>query len=212
MPDRKVFLDTETTGLQPGVDKIIEIACVEVVDRKIGRGIQSYVCPPVRVTPGALAIHGLSDEMLSGHKPMRDVWPMFAEFVGDSEVLIHNASFDMAFLRDEVPGLSFSKVTDTVELARSILGPKRKVTLDQLAKNFGIKRMRGQYHGALEDATDLANVWIQMTIGQESFDMPVKKDPVPIGWNGPRPVVFAATAEELAAHKAFMQRHGMIAF
>jgi DNA polymerase-3 subunit epsilon len=211
-PERRVFLDTETTGLQPGIDKIVEVACVEVVGREIREAVQSYVRPPIRVTPGALAVHGLSDDMLAGHPTLLEVWPRFAEFIGDSEVMIHNASFDMAFLRDEVPGLAFSKVTDTIAVARGILGPKRKLTLDQLSKNYGIKRMRGKYHGALQDATDLANVWLQMTIGQEVLALPAAEERKPVAWVGGRPYVYAATAAELAAHKAFMERHGMMAF
>ena len=103
--DRKVALDLETTGLQAGIDKIIEIGCVEIVDRKIGLTLRHYVCPPVRVTPGAEAVHGLTDSFLSGFTSIETVWPDVMDFIDGAEVLIHNAPFDMAFLDAEVGGI-----------------------------------------------------------------------------------------------------------
>lgn len=213
---RQVFLDVETTGLDTNFDRVVEIAVVEVVDRKIGASLQSYVNPPVKVSSGAQAIHGLSTEELAKHPEFREVWPDFEFFIGDDEILIHNAKYDAAILDNELGDFSKRyRITDTLAMSRALRPHKKKHSLDQLCADYKIDSGRGQYHGALQDATALARVWLEMTVQQAGLwgaaGEELKKPPVVLDLSV-RPVVVCATAEELEAHRNFMLKHKLEMF
>jgi DNA polymerase-3 subunit epsilon len=209
---RQIVLDTETTGLDHRTgDRVIEIGCVEMLGRKLtGQRFHVYLNPERPVDPGAVAVHGLSDEFLADKPKFASVVQDFMDFVRDGELVIHNAAFDVGFLNNELALLGREKldqicsgVTDTLRMARD-LRPGRKNSLDALCNEFGIDNSGREYHGALLDAELLAEVYLAMTRGQNSlemeFDAPVvntrskQVQRVPL-------VVLAATAEEQADHQ-----------
>jgi DNA polymerase-3 subunit epsilon len=208
---RQIVLDTETTGLDHRTgDRVIEIGCVEMLGRKLtGQRFHVYLNPERPVDPGAVAVHGLSDEFLADKPKFASVVQDFVDFVRDGQLVIHNAAFDVGFLNNELALLGREKldqicsgVTDTLRMARD-LRPGRKNSLDALCNEFGIDNSGREYHGALLDAELLAEVYLAMTRGQNSlemeFDAPVvntrskQVQRVPL-------VVLAATAEEQADH------------
>lgn len=208
-----VFADIETTGLSANSDQIIELGAARMVDRKIVATFQAYVRPRVRVTPGAFAIHGLSDDFLSKFEGIRDVYPRFSEFLGDDDVMIHNAPFDVGFLNAETGGALSARhrVTDTLVMARANR-PRKRNSLDVLVKEFGIPLDRSK-HGAMDDSVALAHVWLAMTAGQETMDVSSVVDSRPM--YAPvteRTIVRLASPEELEAHRNYMLKHKMAVF
>jgi DNA polymerase-3 subunit epsilon len=189
---RRIVLDTETTGLEPAEGhRIIELACIELYDRRpTGRHFHRYLNPERLVDLAASQVHGMTAEDLLDKPRFTDIADEFLGFVEGAELLIHNAPFDVAFLDAELeragrPRLSGAcRVTDTLELARS-LNPGRKNSLDALCERYGVDHSRRTLHGALLDAQLLADVWIAMTRGQETLDI----------------VLAAADAVVLAAHE-----------
>jgi len=175
---RQVVLDTETTGLDASAGhRIVEIACVELCNRRIsGRIWQRYLDPERDIDEGALAVHGLTRERLRGEPRFADVAQELLDFVDSAEVLIHNAPFDQSFLRAEFERIGRSdalahwQVCDTLALARSLYPGKRNA-LDALCERHGVSRAHRILHGALLDARLLAEVYLAMTRGQESLDM-----------------------------------------
>lgn len=217
---RKVVLDTETTGLE--VDRghrVIEIGCVELVDRRpSGRTFQRYLNPERSSDPGAVAVHGITDEFLRDKPKFADVAKDFVAFIDGAELLIHNATFDAAFLDDELKraGVAHGKladhaaIVDTLDLARRKY-PGQRNTLDALCKRLGVDNSRREVHGALLDAYLLADVWVAMTAGQVALALGSGETGVKIGGTVPdtatgrlavRPRVLHATAAETAAHAA----------
>jgi DNA polymerase-3 subunit epsilon len=209
---RQIVLDTETTGLDHRTgDRVIEIGCVEMLGRKLtGQRFHVYLNPERPVDPGAVAVHGLSDEFLADKPKFASVVQDFVDFVRDGQLVIHNAAFDVGFLNNELALLGREKldqicsgVTDTLRMARD-LRPGRKNSLDALCNEFGIDNSGREYHGALLDAELLAEVYLAMTRGQNSlemeFDAPVvntrskQVQRVPL-------VVLAATDDELTEHE-----------
>ncbi|MBU3747503.1 MAG: DNA polymerase III subunit epsilon [Burkholderiales bacterium] len=180
---RQVVLDTETTGLSVADGhRVIELACVELINRQAsGRHWHHYFDPERDIDEGAQAVHGLSRERLEGEPKFADLATDFLDFVGDAEVLIHNAPFDLGFLRAELgrvglPELSSQcQVTDTLMLARE-LHPGKRNSLDALCERYGISNAHRSLHGALLDARLLADVYLAMTRGQESLEIGLVAD------------------------------------
>lgn len=175
---RQVVLDTETTGLEPSEGhRIIEIGCVELVDRRAtGRVFHEYVNPGREVEAGALEIHNISNEFLANKPPFSGIAQEFLKFVESAELVIHNAAFDVAFINSELRTLGDAEaditrqcgVLDTLVLARR-MHPGQKNSLDALCKRYHVDNSSRQYHGALLDAQILADVYLAMTGGQAAL-------------------------------------------
>lgn len=213
---REIVLDTETTGLSPrDGDRIVEIGCIELVNHvATGETYHQYVNPERPMPEEAFAIHGLSDEFLSGQPVMADVMDGFVEFIGDAALVIHNAEFDMRFInaeldrlgRDELP---MSRAVDTVRMAREKF-PGAPASLDALCRRFDIDNSARSLHGALLDAQLLAEVYLEL-IGGRQPDLELKADRAKSQTRAgsaerrePRP--HAPGEEELAAHRAFLDK------
>ncbi|WP_303962556.1 DNA polymerase III subunit epsilon [Succinatimonas hippei] len=178
---RQVALDTETTGKSDdgttGTHRIIEVGCVEIINRRLtGRQLQLFVNPDRHIDEEATEVHGITDEMLADKPHFAEVADELIDFIRGSELLIHNAKFDSAFLDKEWDLLKLNehtkdmcKIVDTVELARKI-NPNNQVNLDNLCSIYDIDNSRRTVHGALLDAQLLAEVYLAMTGGQSSFD------------------------------------------
>jgi DNA polymerase III subunit epsilon len=174
---RQVFLDTETTGLSAELgDRVIEIGCVEMVDRRLsGRTLHHYLNPQRSSHPDALRIHGLGDEFLSDKPLFAAVVDGLLAFIDGAEVVIHNASFDVGFLDHELarlqrPALNThaGKITDSLLMAREMF-PGKSNSLDALCKRLEVDNRSRSLHGALLDAGLLAEVYLAMTRGQKSL-------------------------------------------
>ena len=176
---RSVVLDTETTGM-PVTDghRIIEIGCVELQGRKLtGRHFHVYLQPDRDIDEGALAVHGITSEFLTGKPRFREVADEFFEFVKGAQLIIHNAAFDLGFLNNEFALLGQQErsdlsehctVLDTLMLARG-RHPGQRNNLDALCKRYGVDNSGRDLHGALLDAEILADVYLAMTGGQTSL-------------------------------------------
>ena len=213
---REVVLDTETTGLNPLTgDRIVEIGCVELVNHvATGKSFHQYVNPQRPMPDEAFRVHGLSDEFLADQPVMSDVMADFIEFIGDAPLIIHNADFDMRFINAELnllgqTQLQMARAVDTVRLAREKF-PGAPASLDALCKRFGIDNSSRSLHGALLDAQLLAEVYLEL-IGGRQPDFELAADRGGCTCRGrdaerrePRP--HAASEEELAAHKAFVEK------
>ena len=177
---RQVALDTETTGKSddgtPGEHRIIEVGCVEIIDRKLtGRQLQLYVNPERPVDEEAFNVHGISNEFLADKPLFKDVANELVDFIRGSELLIHNAKFDVGFMDKEWAMLGFDETTndmanvvDTVSLAMKLC-PGHQVNLDNLCNLFDVDKSARTVHGALLDAQILAEVYLAMTGGQASL-------------------------------------------
>jgi DNA polymerase-3 subunit epsilon len=176
---RQIVLDTETTGLEVSQGhRVIEIGCIELRDRRpTGRTFHKYLCPDREVEPGALAVHGITNEFLSTQPRFGDVVEELLEFLREAELIIHNAAFDVGFLdseltrlkRDEAIG-EICQVLDTLALARQ-LHPGQRNSLDALCKRYGIDNSHREFHGALLDAKILSDVYLTMTGGQGALTL-----------------------------------------
>ena len=176
---RQVVLDTETTGLNAKLgDRIIEIGCIEILDRRISeRLFHSYLNPEREVELGATRVHGLTREDLMAKPKFAEVAKDFLEFIAGAELIIHNADFDVEFLDLELGRARLAplkehaaKVTDTLAHARE-LHPGKKNTLDALCERYFVDHAQRTLHGALLDARLLAECYLAMTRGQESLVM-----------------------------------------
>lgn len=177
---RQVVLDTETTGLEPAQGhRIIEIGCVELNNRRrTEKTFHHYLNPERAVEDGAYDVHGLSDEFLSTKPLFRDVAGDFINFVRDSELIIHNAPFDVAFINMELETLGkewgsledYCSVIDTLKIARE-LHPGQKNSLDALCARYAIDNSNRDLHGALLDAQILLEVYLAMTGGQTALSL-----------------------------------------
>jgi len=175
---RQIVLDTETTGLEPKEGhRIIEIGCVEMIDRRLtGNTFHQYINPERKVDEGALAVHGISNEFLQDKPVFTQVVDDFIEFVKDSELVIHNAPFDIGFLNHELGLISrikktmqdYCTVLDTLVMAKK-LHPGQRNNLDALCRRYGIDNTNRDLHGALLDSEILADVYLAMTGGQVSL-------------------------------------------
>ncbi len=174
---RQIFVDTETTGLEPGLGhRVVEIGCVEMLNRRLsGRDLHFYLNPERRNHEDALKVHGLTDEFLADKPLFAHVVDDFLAFVHGAEVIMHNAAFDAAFLNEELKRVGkpmfhtvVHTVTDSLLLARDMF-PGKSNSLDALCKRLEVNNASRTLHGALLDAGLLAEVYIRMTRGQETL-------------------------------------------
>lgn len=211
---RQVFLDTETTGLSPeSGDRIVEIGCVEMVNRRLsGRNLHFYLNPERRNHEDALKVHGLTDEFLANKPLFEAVADELVEYLSGAEIIIHNASFDIGFLNEELKRigrppitLCVSAVTDSLLLARDTF-PGKANSLDALCKRLEVNNANRTLHGALLDAGLLAEVYIRMTRGQESLVIDSSDasapgyEPIVVDFSAFDLVVIEADENELAEH------------
>ncbi|MGL1833852.1 DNA polymerase III subunit epsilon [Rhodocyclaceae bacterium SMB388] len=211
---RQIVLDTETTGLDwRNGDRVIEIGCVELLNRNLtGRHYHVYLNPERGIAAEAIAVHGITEEFLADKPRFRDVVGDFEAFVRDAELVIHNASFDVGFLNHELKLLGreplervCSGVIDTLRMAKE-QNPGKKASLDALCDRHQIENAHRTLHGALLDAEILAEVYLAMTRGQESLIMQLD-EPAPdasesaarLGDRAPIRII-RASADELAEH------------
>jgi DNA polymerase-3 subunit epsilon len=178
---RQIVLDTETTGLDPAQGhRIIEIGCVELVNRKITRNtLHLYINPMHEVDPAALEVHGITNEFLADKPIFDQIAQDFINFVCGAELVIHNASFDIGFLNHELallqgenfkPIEQYCTVLDTLAMARK-KHPGQKNNLDALCKRYSVDNSQRDLHGALKDAEILAEVYLAMSGGQSSLGL-----------------------------------------
>lgn len=174
---RQIFLDTETTGLSPeSGDRIVEIGCVEMLNRRLsGRDLHYYLNPERRSSEDAVRVHGLSDEFLADKPLFASVADELLAYLEGAEIVIHNASFDVGFLNEELRRVGRPKIetlaariTDSLAMAREMF-PGKSNSLDALCKRLEVDNTARSLHGALLDAGLLAEVYIRMTRGQESL-------------------------------------------
>ncbi|MEO8417803.1 MAG: DNA polymerase III subunit epsilon [Methylophilaceae bacterium] len=218
MSQRQVFLDTETTGLYPAQGhRIIEIAAVEVINRRITRNhFHVYLNPEREIDPAAQEVHGITLEFLQDKPHFPDIVDEFFDFVGGAELVIHNAPFDVGFLNAELGRIDranigdvSANIVDTLKIAKE-MRPGQRNNLDALCRHFGIDNSKRTLHGALLDAELLADVYLAMTRGQESLmiDMletsGVSDDVAVIARSKPLTVI-EATSDELAAHQQYLE-------
>jgi DNA polymerase-3 subunit epsilon len=216
---REIVLDTETTGLDPlQGDRIVEIGCIELVNRfPTGRTFHYYVNPERDMPPGAFAVHGLSTEFLQDKPLFADIAAELVAFLEDSPLVIHNAAFDLAFLNAELsrltlPIIARERLVDTLLLARR-RHPGGANRLDDLCQRYGIDNSRRNKHGALLDAELLAEVYLEL-IGARQAQLGLDAAATPLRAAGggivvtvrerPAPLAPRLSAEELAAHAAFI--------
>jgi DNA polymerase-3 subunit epsilon len=215
---RQIVLDTETTGLEPSQGhRIIEIGCVEIVNRRVTTNhFHQYIQPDRPVDEGARAVHGISDDFLRDKPRFAAVVDDLLAFVRGAEVIIHNAPFDVGFLDHELRLLGASygdfvshcTVTDTLALARR-MHPGQKNSLDALCKRYNIDNTHRELHGALLDSQILADVYLAMTGGQSALtfdrgagaDRPATQVSDRLPADRPRLRVVPATGDERAAHE-----------
>ena len=183
---RQVFIDTETTGFDYKIgNRIIEFGAVEVIDRRVtGNTLHFYCNPNYEVEAGALAIHGLTNDFLSDKPLFEDKAGEMIEFLKDSEVIIHNAAFDVPFINWELGLLKdnkygtlenhVAKIIDSLEIARK-KHPLQKNNLDALCKRYQIRNDHRTFHGALLDSELLADVYLAMTGGQTNLTLQTAK-------------------------------------
>ncbi len=216
---RQIFLDTETTGLYPGSgDRIIEIACVELAHRKLTGAHRHFYLNPGRDShEDALRIHGISNEFLRDKPVFAAVVDELLDFLAGAEIIIHNAPFDVAFLNKELELIgrdpfarSVGSITDTLAMAKELYPGKRN-SLDMLCDRLGVDNSGRTLHGALLDAQLLADVYINMTRGQEALlaeAEPGHDDTgaaVALDLSGFDLPVLAANDSECAAHEAIIR-------
>ena len=210
---RQIILDTETTGLDPNLGhRVIEIAAVELVDRRLtGSYFHRYVNPERASDDGALEVHGLTEDFLRDKPKFGEIIQELLDFIGGAELVIHNAPFDTGFLNREFDLLSLKPVSeycpnvvDTLQLARE-LNPGKRNGLDALCERYQIDNSTRTLHGALLDANLLAEAFLAMTRGQDSLIMDIEPTPqaaaaTRIAIGKLELIVIAASAEELAEH------------
>ncbi|RSZ55847.1 DNA polymerase III subunit epsilon [Massilia atriviolacea] len=214
---RQIVLDTETTGLNPRTgDRVIEVGCVELVNRMLtGNNFHRYINPERDSEEGALAVHGLTTEFLRDKPKFAEIAQELREYIQGAEVIIHNAPFDLGFLNNEFKLLGLpsftehcSGVIDTLVNAKE-MHPGKRNSLDALCDRYGVSNAHRKLHGALLDAELLADVYLSMTRGQNSLSMDVEEE---AGGGGglleavalADVIVLAASADELAEHESVL--------
>jgi len=214
---RQIILDTETTGLEPSDGhRIIEIGCVELVNRRItGNTYHQYIQPDREIDAGAREVHGITDRYLADKPRFADIAEEFLAFIRGAELIIHNAPFDVGFINHEFSLLKKSvgplsehcSIIDTLAIARR-LHPGQRNNLDALCKRYHIDNSQRELHGALLDAEILADVYLALTGGQAALSLDSRGD---LHGEKPQPIrrlptdrpplrVIRADPEELAAH------------
>lgn len=217
---RLVVLDTETTGLSAeNGDRVIELGCVELFNRKLtGNDLHIYFNPERESHEDALKVHGLTTDFLRDKPKFATLANDVIEYLRDAELIIHNAAFDVGFLNKEfervgLPQLKtfVGQVTDTLAMAKQVYPGKRN-SLDALCDRFGVDRSNRTFHGAKLDAQLLADVYINLTRGQDALLIDVTSTEPVLGTvlsvdlrSFDLPVIYAADAE-LAAHEATLEQ------
>ncbi|MDO8290772.1 MAG: DNA polymerase III subunit epsilon [Parvibaculum sp.] len=215
---RQIVLDTETTGLSPqSGDRLVEIGCLEIINQMpTGETFHKYINPERDVPIEAFNVHGLSAERLASEPRFVEIVDEFLEFIGDAPLIIHNASFDMSFINNELQmtGRSFieaARAVDTLLIARKRF-PGAQNSLDALCRRFGIDNSNRIKHGALLDAELLADVYLELMGGRQPglvLDANLdrrKSDVAPVERRAPRviPLSPRLTDGEREAHGAFV--------
>ena len=223
---RQVVLDTETTGIDPKQGhRIIEIGCVELVDRKLtGNHYHVYINPERVVEDEAISVHGITNDFLADKPKYSEIASGFKAFIEGSELVIHNAAFDVGFIDHEFRLLDprsplvsdYCSVLDTLAMARE-KHPGQKNNLDALCKRYGIDNSHRDLHGALLDAEILADVYLLLSGGQTALDLSADGS----GGGGASKIVridgaetlttVLASAEELKAHESYLDELSKIA-
>ncbi len=218
---RQIVLDTETTGLNPKEGhRIIEIGCVELINRRLtGNHFHVYINPEREIDQGAIDVHGITNEFLQDKPKFKDIVDDYAGFTEGAELIIHNAPFDIGFLNHELSLIAgetrrietLSTVFDTLAFARK-KHPGARNTLDALCKRYGIDNSHRELHGALLDAEILADVYLLMTGGQSSLldeddisGQGGSREIIRINTNRPKLKVIRCTEEEIKAHKSHLE-------
>ncbi|TGN41612.1 DNA polymerase III subunit epsilon [Marinobacter confluentis] len=216
---RQIVLDTETTGIDPAEGhRIIEIGCVEMIERQLtGRHYHVYINPEREVEAEAITIHGITNEFLADKPIFSDVADEFFEFIKGAELVIHNAAFDIGFMDAEFARLKSKRkttehcsVVDSLAIARK-KHPGQKNNLDALCKRYGVDNSSRDLHGALLDAEILADVYLLLTGGQTALSLDANSDNAGgvqairrvDASRQPLPVISASDEEE-EAHREFM--------
>lgn len=218
---RQIVLDTETTGLNArSGDRIIEVGCVEIVNRRLtGNNFHRYINPERDSEEGALAVHGLTTEFLSDKPKFAEIADELRDYVRDAEIIIHNAPFDLGFLDAEFERLGFprfaehvEKITDTLVQAKE-MHPGKRNSLDALCDRYGISNAHRALHGALLDAELLAEVYLAMTRGQNSLTIDLAAHGMEEAAGGAAELlplaeilVLPASEEELAEHESLLDK------
>jgi DNA polymerase-3 subunit epsilon len=215
---RQVFLDTETTGLNAAQgDRIIEIGCIEFVNRRpSGRHLHHYVNPQRASHPDAVRVHGITDDFLADKPLFERIAPEVLAFVEGADVVIHNAAFDVGFLDAEFERLGLgsfaqkaARITDSLLMAREMF-PGKSNSLDALCKRLEVDNTGRELHGALLDAGLLAEVYLRMTRGQRTLVIESEgggegpSTQATVDFAGLELPVLRASAEEVAAHEALL--------
>lgn len=220
---RQVVLDTETTGLEPAQGhRIIEIGCVEVINRRVTHNhYHQYLQPDREIDAGAIEVHGITNQFLADKPRFEDVVNDFLDYVRGAELIIHNAPFDVGFIDHELnllgqghePLEEICKITDSLQMARKMY-PGQKNNLDAICRRLEIDNSQRTLHGALLDSEILAEVYLTMTGGQTGLDLdglgesggvePIQRFPA----DRPRLRVMAPNAEEMSAHNAYLEKIG----
>lgn len=221
---REIVFDTETTGLDPRKgDRLIEIGCIELVNRiPTGKEFHRYINPERTVPAEAEAVHGLSTQFLLDKPLFAEVAQEFIDFIAGDTLVAHNAVFDIGFLNAELerlkgPAISMSRVVDTLQLARR-KHPAGPNSLDALCKRYGIDNSKRIKHGALMDSLLLAEVYVEL-LGERQASLGLAGDRASaargaragtVTTRGPRPAPLPArlTQEVIAAHRAFVETLG----
>ncbi len=221
---RQIVLDTETTGLETSQGhRIIEIGCVELVNRKLtGQHYHQYINPRREIDQGAIEVHGITNEFLADKPTFDQVAADFLEFVRGAELVIHNAPFDVGFINSELERMAdgtgpiegLCGVVDTLVLARG-KHPGQRNNLDALCARYMVDNSQRDLHGALLDAEILADVYLAMTGGQTTFQLGGessndgttggKAAPTRLAADRPRLKVIRASESERAAHEASLE-------
>ncbi|GAB1265162.1 DNA polymerase III subunit epsilon [Aurantivibrio infirmus] len=216
---RQIVLDTETTGLDPASGhRIIEIGCVEIIDRRLtGNHYHQYIRPDREIDQGAIEVHGITNEFLEDKPAFEAIAEDFVEFIRGAELVIHNAPFDVGFIDAELKRMqsaagqvaNFCQVLDTLVMARE-KHPGQKNNLDALCKRYLVDNSQRDLHGALLDAEILADVYLLMTGGQTALSLSTNSggdgkqggsEIRRLEANRPRLKVVKANEQELAAHE-----------
>jgi DNA polymerase III subunit epsilon len=217
---RQIFLDTETTGLSPaGGDRILELACVELVNRKLTRNNKHFYINPERDSHAdALRVHGITTEFLADKPKFDAIAQEFLDFVRGAEIIIHNAPFDVGFLDAELARVGLGKfkehvshVTDSLAMAKELFPGKRN-SLDALCERLEVDNSGRTLHGALLDAELLADVYINLTRGQDALLVDSVAQGAPSGnqikadYSDLDLMVLSAADDELAEHEAVLKQ------
>jgi DNA polymerase-3 subunit epsilon len=214
---RQIFLDTETTGLYHAQGhRVIEIAAVEVVNRRLTKQhFHYYLNPDREIDQGAQEVHGISLEFLQDKPRFPDIVNELLDFIADAELIMHNAPFDVGFLNCELGLIEqkplesiVAKVTDTLKIAKE-MRPGQRNSLDALCRHFGIDNSKRTLHGALLDAELLADVYMAMTRGQDSLMISMDQSQTmlvvePKAQFNQAGIVKLANSTELEAHAAYL--------